>query len=172
MFFVSFFWAFVYGCMSPGVALGFSFPPEAGVMGYSGIPIINSALLLGTVFPVRSAIKSVCSCDPQLGVFKLSVSILMGLVFVGLQGYEFFICPFTIADGVYGCCFFALTGLHGLHVVGGLVFLVIGACRLFYGHFSRGRHLGLTFSVWYWHFVDVVWVVVYLLVYLWVGLGC
>nr|WFG79973.1 cytochrome c oxidase subunit III [Catillopecten margaritatus] len=172
MFFITFFWGFVYSCMAPGIALGFSFPPEIGVMKYTGVPMINSALLLGTVLPVRAAMKSVRACDLKGGVWKLVISIIMGVLFVFLQGYEFYTCPFTIADGVYGCCFFALTGLHGSHVVGGLVFLIIGAGRLYYGHFSSNRHLGLTFSVWYWHFVDAIWVVVYLLIYLWVSLGC
>lgn len=81
---------------------------------------------------------------------------MLGAQFLWFQSLEYFSCSFTIADSVFGSAFFFLTGLHGLHVFLGLLFLIFNYCRFLAFHFTKSRHLGLAFSIWYWHFVDVV----------------
>jgi len=73
--------------------------------------------------------------------------------------------PFTIADRVYGSTFFVATGFHGLHVIIGTIFLFVCLVRLYFSHFSRGHHFGFEAASWYWHFVDVVWIFLYLFIY-------
>merc|ERR1712141_56132 len=170
IFFASFFWAFFHSSLAPGIALGFFWPQEVYTMPCWGLPLLNTSLLLRTIFPCNYVIAAVKSCDLHQALSCLGLVIFLGRMFVLVQGYEIYSAKFTLADGVYGRCFFSLTGLHGLHVVGGLVFLSVSWARLWLGHFSRSRHLNLSFSVWYWHFVDVIWIFVYSFIYVWSNL--
>lgn len=97
----------------------------------------------------------------------LCITIILGLCFVFIQVREYWHARFTIMDGVYGSAFYMLTGLHGLHVIFGLVFLFTALMRLYLKHFSPTRHLHLDFAVAYWHFVDIIWVLLFALVYVW-----
>lgn len=90
---------------------------------------------------------------------------LLGGVFTCLQVKEYIDAPFTIADGVYGSIFFVATGFHGLHVIIGTIFLTVNLYRRFSHHFSVSHHLGFEFRAWYWHFVDIVWIFLYLCLY-------
>ncbi len=89
----------------------------------------------------------------------------MGVYFTFLQVCEYFECSFTIADRVYGSLFYVITGFHGVHVVLGTVVLLVALWRCFNFGFSTERHLGLEVGIWYWHFVDVVWICLFLCVY-------
>lgn len=86
----------------------------------------------------------------------LIITLVHGVVFLYFQYVEFKRRGFTIADGIYGRGFFMLVGLHGLHVIVGVVALFISLLRIVAMHFSTERHLGYRFSIWYWHFVDVI----------------
>ena len=97
----------------------------------------------------------------------LGATILHGVVFLYLQLEEFKAASFTIADGIYGSSFYMLVGVHGMHVFAGVRALGVMLVRLLLQHFSTERHLGLRLSIWYWHFVDVVWVALWLIVYIW-----
>lgn len=147
MFFVSFFWAFFHRSLNPRQEVGHVWPPEMHVIRWKGVPMANTGLLLGTILPCSVAIKAIRSCQLDISLGALALTMFMGGCFMVLQGYEYYTAKFTMADGIYGRTFFALTGLHGIHVVGGLVFLLVGYCRMWLGHFSRARHLGLTFAV-------------------------
>lgn len=102
-------------------------------------------------------------------VFALFSTICLGLLFTGLQLCEYINAPFTIADSVYGSTFFLTTGFHGLHVLVGTLFLFVCYKRLLLGHFTKTHHVGFECAIWYWHFVDVVWLGVYLSIYHWGG---
>ena len=75
--------------------------------------------------------------------------------------------PFNISDSVYGSCFYMTTGLHGFHVFAGTIAILVAFARLVKNHFTNTQHLGLESSVWYWHFVDVVWLLLFAIVYSW-----
>jgi cytochrome c oxidase subunit 3 len=88
-------------------------------------------------------------------------------MFTGLQGFEYMDADFTIADGVYGSCFFFSTGFHGFHVIIGTIFIAVAFYRIIAYHFTAEHHMGLESSILYWHFVDVVWLFLYAAVYWW-----
>lgn len=95
----------------------------------------------------------------------LFYTIGLGIFFTYLQAEEFHVTRFTIADTVYGSVFFLITGFHGLHVIIGTVFLIVNLFRMWRHHYAPSHHFGFTAASWYWHFVDVVWILLFLLVY-------
>ena len=103
------------------------------------------------------------------GKLYLFFTILWGLFFTFIQLIEYLESTFTIADGIYGRTFFITTGFHGFHVIVGTIFLIVCLIRLKIESFSKGHHFGFEAAVWYWHFVDVVWLFLYFSVYWWGG---
>jgi len=99
--------------------------------------------------------------------WNLLTTWVIGLIFLWLQRYEYSHLGFNINRGVYGSCFYLITGFHGLHVILGVIFLIVQWKRIKRRHFSIIHHVGLEAAVWYWHFVDVVWLGLYLGVYCW-----
>ena len=99
----------------------------------------------------------------------MALTVLFGLAFTYVQWVEYCNAPFTMADGIYGSLFFMMTGFHGIHVIVGTAFLAVNWYRTYAYHFSPGHHLGFEFGAWYWHFVDVVWILLYFCVYWWGG---
>jgi cytochrome c oxidase subunit 3 len=95
------------------------------------------------------------------------VTIILAIVFTGLQGLEYTVSSFTISDSVYGSCFYFGTGFHGLHVIIGTAFLAVGLWRLYSYHLTDHHHIGYESGILYWHFVDVVWLFLYISVYYW-----
>jgi cytochrome c oxidase subunit 3 len=98
-------------------------------------------------------------------------TVLLGLAFSGLQGIEYHEAPFSMWDSVFRSTFFMSTGFHGLHVLIGTTFLVTVTIRLAYAKLSREHLVGFECAAWYWHFVDVVWLFLYSLVYWWGSLN-
>lgn len=92
---------------------------------------------------------------------------MLGAYFSFLQLYEYISSPFSISDSVYGRTFFVTTGFHGIHVLIGTIFLIHAFTRMKNLHFSKNHHLGIELSIWYWHFVDVVWLFLYITIYWW-----
>jgi cytochrome c oxidase subunit 3 len=89
------------------------------------------------------------------------------VLFTACQGIEYSNAGFTIADGVYGSTFFFSTGFHGIHVLVGTIFILVGFFRILSYHVTDMHHLGFEASILYWHFVDVVWLFLFVLVYWW-----
>ena len=96
-------------------------------------------------------------------------TIVLALLFTGLQGYEYAEAGFTFADSIYGTVFFASTGLHGIHVIIGTIFITVGFVRIVLYHLTSDHHLGFEAAILYWHFVDVVWLFLFVAVYWWGG---
>lgn len=95
----------------------------------------------------------------------VALAVVFGLFFVFCQYSEYCFAPFSIRDGFYGSIFFTLTGFHGFHVIVGTVFLAVICFRIGFGDFTNDRHFAITAAFWYWHFVDVVWLFLFLFVY-------
>lgn len=103
--------------------------------------------------------------ERKQAIHSLALTILLGFYFSMLQGLEYVEAPFAIADGVYGCTFFVATGFHGLHVLIGSSFLAVCLIRQLRFHFTSEHHFGFEAAAWYWHFVDVVWLFLYVSIY-------
>lgn len=111
--------------------------------------------------------SSLISSSLSSSGLSLLTTILLGLLFTLLQAFEYYWCRFSISDSAYGSCFFLATGFHGLHVILGTLFLTVILFRLLSLHLTARRHLGFLFAVWYWHFVDVIWLLLFLIIYVW-----
>lgn len=170
LFFVSFFWAFFHSRLAPRVELGLQWPP-LGIVRFNPlqIPLLNTAVLLASGVTVTWAHHALIESNYRQGVQGLFFTVLLGVYFTILQGYEYVEAPFCIADSVYGSSFFIATGFHGFHVLIGTTFLLVCLIRMLARQFSNSHHFGFEAAAWYWHFVDVVWLFLYLSIYWWGG---
>jgi cytochrome c oxidase subunit III len=146
-----------------GLPLGFERVPAFP------LPVVLTVLLVSSGFTAHWALNAIRRDDRDKFQGWLIVTVLLGLAFLGGQAYEYYnlmaIEHFTIATGIYGSVFFSLTGLHGLHVTVGVIVLIGITIRAFMGHFSSRSHFGADGSILYWHFVDVVWIALYVALY-------
>jgi len=138
-------------------------------MGPWGLPAINTALLLAS--SVTCTIAHHALVDGNRGKLKLmlAVTLVLGYIFLGLQALEYYHAyndlGLTLGSGIYGSTFFMLTGFHGLHVTMGATMLTIMFIRILKGHLTADNHFAFEAAAWYWHFVDVVWVFLFIFVY-------
>nr|YP_009479340.1 cytochrome c oxidase subunit 3 [Sabethes belisarioi]AVV61076.1 cytochrome c oxidase subunit 3 [Sabethes belisarioi] len=169
-FFISFFWSFFHSSLSPTIELGMIWPP-IGIISFNPfhIPLLNTAILLASGVTVTWTHHSLMENNHTQVTQSLFFTILLGIYFSILQAYEYIESPFTIADNIYGSTFFMATGFHGLHVLIGTTFLLICFFRHIFNHFSKIHHFGFEAAAWYWHFVDVVWLFLYISIYWWGG---
>jgi len=146
--------------------LGGGFTP----MGAWGIPALNTLLLLSSGATLTWAHWGLKLNNQKTLVRGLAATITLGLLFVGFQAYEyqhaFAELNLTLASGVYGSTFYILTGFHGMHVTLGAIMLIAILGRSMKGHFSPRNHFAFEAVAWYWHFVDVVWLGLFIFVYL------
>nr|YP_010693092.1 cytochrome c oxidase subunit III [Dacus eclipsis]WCB98273.1 cytochrome c oxidase subunit 3 [Dacus eclipsis] len=170
LFFLSFFWAFFHSSLSPAIELGAMWPP-AGIQPFNPfqIPLLNTAILLSSGITVTWAHHSLMEGNHSQATQGLFFTVLLGVYFTILQAYEYIEAPFTIADSVYGSTFFMATGFHGIHVLIGTTFLLVCLIRHLNNHFSKTHHFGFEAAAWYWHFVDIVWLFLYISIYWWGG---
>lgn len=168
LFFFAFFWAFFHRSLAPTPELGCMWPPT-GIepLNPFSIPLLNTAVLLGSGATVTWAHHRLMEQDKHNTLAALTLTVALGTYFTFLQAGEYIEAPFTIADSVYGSTFFVATGFHGLHVLIGSTFLLVCLVRTSINHFSSGHHFGFEAAAWYWHFVDVVWIFLYLCIYWW-----
>jgi cytochrome c oxidase subunit 3 len=168
MFFFSFFWAFLHSSLSPSIEIGGIWPPQGlEVLNPFGVPLINTLILLTSGATLTYAHYSIITCVEAHAKLSLITTILLAILFTVLQFNEYVEAPFNLSDGIYASTFFLATGFHGLHVVIGTTFLLVCLVRVVFEHFSPKHHVGLEAAIWYWHFVDVVWLFLFLLVYVW-----
>nr|YP_009244914.1 cytochrome c oxidase subunit III [Amynthas triastriatus]AMO27038.1 cytochrome c oxidase subunit III [Amynthas triastriatus] len=168
MFFFAFFWAFFHSSLAPTPEIGCSWPPSGvSPLNPFSVPLLNTAVLLASGVTVTWAHHSLMAGQRTNAIQALTLTVMLGAYFTILQAGEYVAAPFTIADSVYGTTFFVATGFHGLHVLIGSSFLLICLLRTLLHHFSNGHHFGFEAAAWYWHFVDVVWICLYLCIYWW-----
>ena len=172
MFFVGFFWAFFHYALYPEHVLGAAtavWPPQ-GVLTFDpwGLPFLNTLILLLSGTTVTWAHHGLLHNDRKALVQGLTITVLLGLMFTGLQAWEYSMAPFKFAGGgVYPSTFFLATGFHGFHVIIGTLFLAVCLWRARRGEFTPERHFGFEAAAWYWHFVDVVWLFLFICIYWW-----
>lgn len=169
-FFFSFFWAFFHSRLRPTVELGSHWPPF-GIYPFNPfqVPLLNTVILLSSGVRVTWAHQIILKEDWNKAKISLIITWILGVYFLMLQGFEYFISSARIRDSVFGSTFFISTGFHGFHVIVGTLFLFIIWIRFLNNHFSGRHHFGFEAAAWYWHFVDVVWLFLFSVVYWWGG---
>nr|WJJ70131.1 cytochrome c oxidase subunit 3 [Praya sp.] len=168
MLFFSFFWAFFHSSLSPDIGIGIMWPP-LGIdpLNPFSVPLLNTAILLSSGVTVTWTHHSVINGNKSEALKSLLLTIFLGVLFTSFQIFEYFEASFCIADCVYGSTFFIATGFHGFHVLVGTIFLLVCFFRLNFNHFTRTHHFGFEAASWYWHFVDVIWLFLYVCIYWW-----
>jgi len=165
MFFVAFFWAFFHN------ALGFSTStlqwPPAGITPLDAweLPFYNTVILLTSGGTVTRAHIYIEEGNNQKAAKWIFITAALGALFLGLQVYEYHHAAFKLTDGIYPSAFYLATGFHGFHVFVGTVFLLVCGVRAAKNQFSPHKHIGFQAAAWYWHFVDVVWLFLFVWVY-------
>lgn len=167
-FFIAFFWAYFHSSLAPNIDTGQIWPP-LGITPFNpfDIPLLNTIILISSGLTVtwshyRFLINELNECETSL-----CTTVLLGIYFSLLQLFEYTEAPFSIADSIYGSTFFIATGSHGFHVIIGTTFLYINLLRLKHLQFSSHHHFGFEAAAWYWHFVDVIWLFLYISIYCW-----
>ncbi|TNE41233.1 MAG: cytochrome c oxidase subunit 3 [Alphaproteobacteria bacterium] len=187
MFFVAWFWAYFNVSLFPGTTeaaggiltgqvgradmIGGSWPP-VGVQTFDPwhLPFINTVILLTSGATVTWAHHALQHGDRRGTRNGLILTILLGLTFTCIQAYEYSHAAFQYAGNVYGATFFMATGFHGFHVIVGTIFLIVCLFRVLVGQMTPKQHFGFEAAAWYWHFVDVVWLFLFAVIYV-IGQG-
>lgn len=183
MFFVAFFWAFFDFSLFPRAVTAIApligdfnelvdqnargiWPPE-GIHTFDplGVPLLNTLVLLLSGTTVTWAHHALLEGNRRAFMWGLGLTVILGLCFTGLQVLEYAEAAFAFGDGAYASTFYMATGFHGAHVIIGTIFLAINWFRGAAGHFTERQHFGFEAAAWYWHFVDVVWLFLYVAVY-------
>jgi cytochrome c oxidase subunit III len=170
MFFAAFFWAFFDSALYPKEATGGVWPPKGTeVFEAFEVPFLNTMILLLSGCTVTWAHHALLENDRTNLIKGLGLTIILGLLFTSFQAFEYIHAPFGFKDGIYPSTFFMATGFHGFHVIIGTAFLIVCWFRARAGHFTPEHHFGFEAAAWYWHFVDVVWIFLFINVYWWGG---
>jgi len=190
MFFVAWFWAFfdislfpaavseiegtksVIGMVQRNELTGGQWPPQASehfksVFDPWKLPLVNTLILLTSGTTVTWAHHALVEGDRKGLIWGLTLTVLLGMIFTVLQAYEYGHAAFDFSGHIYGATFYMATGFHGFHVVVGTIFLAVILFRALKGHFTPKHHFGFEAAAWYWHFVDVVWLFLFVAIYIW-----
>ena len=193
MFFVGWFWSFFDFALFPaplvvegaGTAdqltenlfydgnneLGTLVPEGMEVLNPFSLPLLNTLILLCSGTTVTWAHHALIHGDRTGLKQGLWATVALGALFTFIQGYEYSVAPYIFGQNTYSSAFFMATGFHGFHVLIGTIFLCVCLYRAYIGHFTPRQHFGFEAAAWYWHFVDVVWLFLFIAVYIWGGWG-
>ncbi len=173
MFFVAWFWNFIKHALYPmgpnSPAQDGTWPPE-GITTFDpwSLPLINTVILLLSGVAVTWAHHAIAHENNRKDMITgLSIAVVLGMMFTVLQIVEYAEAPFSFAGNIYGVSFFMATGFHGFHVIVGTIFLFVCLLRAIRGDFTQESHVGFEAAAWYWHFVDVVWLFLFAVIYIW-----
>jgi cytochrome c oxidase subunit 3 len=171
MFFVAFFWAYFHFALFPQHVSGAerAIWPPAGIHTFDPfhLPLLNTMILLLSGCTVTWAHHALLQGNRRDLVRGLALTVALGFTFTALQAWEYAAAPFAFTGGVYPSTFFLATGFHGFHVIVGTLFLAVCLFRAMRGHFTPEKHFGFEAAAWYWHFVDVVWLFLFVCIYWW-----
>ena len=166
LFFLAIFWTFFHIALSPNVEIGAQWPPMCiQAINPFELPLLNTVILLSSGVTVTYAHHSLIQGNRSGALYGLVATIILAILFTALQGIEYTVSSFTISDGAFGSCFYFGTGFHGIHVMIGTAFIAVGLWRVLAYHSTENHHLGLESSILYWHFVDVVWLFLFISIY-------
>ena len=175
MFFVAWFWAYFDASLYPGEAIqatrteltGGNWPPD-GIETFDPwhLPLINTLVLLTSGTTVTWAHHALQHDDREGLKWGLVLTVALGAIFTVFQVFEYQHAAFGFSGHIYGATFFMATGFHGFHVIVGTVFLLVCLLRALAGHFTSQHHFGFEAAAWYWHFVDVVWLFLFVVIYI------
>lgn len=168
MFFFALFWAFFHSSLAPVHNIGGVWPPKAiSTINTYTIPLTNTLLLLTSGATVTWAHHALLVRAKKHSLVALMFTVFLAVLFTCLQGLEYVNAPFNISDGIYGSCFYLTTGFHGFHVFVGTIALLVSFVRIILNHFTNKRHFGFESAIWYWHFVDIIWLILFISLYWW-----
>ncbi|HUY68308.1 MAG TPA: cytochrome c oxidase subunit 3, partial [Alphaproteobacteria bacterium] len=169
MFFSAFFWAYYSNALFPSDLIGGIWPP-AGIHTTPtfDMPFMMTLILLLSGTTVTWAHHAIQEGKQKEAVKALACTVALGLSFTACQAFEYTHADFGLKSGIFGSTFYMATGFHGLHVMIGTIFLAVCLFRANRGDFTAKSHFGLEAAAWYWHFVDVVWLFLFISVY-WYG---
>jgi cytochrome c oxidase subunit 3 len=176
MFFVAFFWAFFDSSLMANHPIPDVWPviepsqwPPVEIKTFDAwhLPFLNTLILLLSGTTVTWAHYALLKGDLDSVKQGLWYTVILGFSFTGLQALEYSHAAFGLKDGIYASTFFLATGFHGLHVIIGTIFLAVCLRRCYTGTLTKDKHLGFEFAAWYWHFVDVVWIFLFVSIYWW-----
>ena len=147
---------------------GANWPPAGIEEGLKAWPIsaIATSLLILSSFTMQFAIWAIRRGDRATMLRFLKITLVLGAIFLGMQAYDYSTLGFSIHDTVFGTTFFTMTGFHGAHVAGGLVFIYLMLARGWSGQLTKEDHTGLEAAAIYWHFVDIVWIGLFTTLYI------
>jgi cytochrome c oxidase subunit III len=169
MFFAAFFWAYYDSALFPREAIGGVWPPKnIKTFDPFDMPFMMTLILLLSGTTVTWAHHALQEGKIKQAGHALAISVGLGLIFSCFQALEYHHATFTIKDGIFGSTFYMATGFHGLHVIIGTIFLAVCWWRTVRGDFTATSHFGFEAAAWYWHFVDVVWLFLFVSIY-WYG---
>jgi cytochrome c oxidase subunit 3 len=168
MFFAAFFWAFFDASLYPKEAIGHIWPPaNIEPMETFHLPLMTTLILLLSGTTVTWAHHAIVEGDRKTATVALGLTVILGVLFSSFQIYEYGHAHFGFKDGIYPSTFYMATGFHGFHVIIGTIFLTVCWFRVRAGHFTPKSHFGFEAAAWYWHFVDVVWLFLFVSIYWW-----
>jgi len=176
MFFVAWFWAYFNSALFPADPVHFArealfggvWPPkDIQTFDPWHLPLFNTLILLTSGTTVTWAHHALLEGDRKGLKYGLILTIALGALFSCVQAFEYSHAAFGFKGNIYGATFFMATGFHGFHVLVGTIFLLVCLFRTYAGHFTPKQHLGFEFAAWYWHFVDVVWLFLFCVIYVW-----
>ncbi len=180
MFFVAWFWAYFDAALYPNDPLQYArsdltgghWPPK-GIETFDPwhLPLFNTLILLTSGTTVTWAHHALLHGDRKGLKWGLWLTIALGVLFTCVQAYEYGHAAFSFSGNIYGATFFMATGFHGFHVIVGTIFLLVCYIRAYRGDFTPQQHFGFEAAAWYWHFVDVVWLFLFICIYVWGGWG-
>lgn len=170
MFFFAFFWAFFAASLAPTIEIGSMWPPRGiDVFNPFEVPLLNTLILLCSGATITYSHHAITAGNKVEAAWSLLLTIILAIIFTFFQAFEYTTANFNISDGIYGSTFYMATGFHGFHVFVGTVVLVVCLIRMLLNHYTTEHHFGFEAGAFYWHFVDVVWLFLYIAVYFWGG---
>nr|YP_009994018.1 cytochrome c oxidase subunit III [Aphis aurantii]QNO35793.1 cytochrome c oxidase subunit III [Aphis aurantii] len=166
--FISFFWNFLHNSLAPSIELGLNWPPK-NIMFFNPllIPLLNTIILLTSSFTITLTHFYLLNNLKKKTIMFMNLTIILSTYFLLLQMLEYNQATFTFSDSIFGSSFYMATGFHGLHVIIGTIFLLINLMRMLKLHFSFIHHISFELSAWYWHFIDIIWLFLYMTFYWW-----